>query len=89
MDAFLIAQSRSLHSEDPAAFMRGFFRGLHPSGDVDTAREVSRLTKAGEAPLAAGLLEGLAAVNAKAGMPTQCADPFWKRNRLGRRRVTA
>jgi hypothetical protein len=85
MDAFLIAQSRSQSSEDPGAFMRGFFRGLYPSGDVDTAREVSRLTKAGETALAAGLLEGLAAVNAAAGLPTECTDPFWKRNRLGRR----
>ncbi|MET9222424.1 hypothetical protein ABZX65_27170 [Streptomyces sp. NPDC003300] len=89
MDALKIAGARSLTADNPEAFLLAFNAGLHAAElDVDSARFLRSLLVDGHASSAAGFLEGLAAANAAAGLPTECADPFWKRNQLGRR-VTA
>lgn len=84
-----MAEARANVSEDPASFWLAFHAGRAAAeSDVDTARFLRSLLVDGHASSAAGFLEGLAAVNGAAGLPTSSAAPFWRRNDL-RKRVAA
>lgn len=85
-----IAAIRAHDVESPESFMLAFHAGHAADGqDVDTARFLRSLLDDGHASSAAGFLEGLAAANAEAGMPTSSADPFWRRNAMRTKRVAA
>lgn len=90
MTPMQIASERAERTENPASFWLAFHAGhAAADADVDTARFLRSLLVDGHASSAAGFLEGLAAANAEAGMPTACADPFWRRNLLHVKRVSA
>lgn len=78
-----IAEAHSLRVKDPESFLLAFHAGYTAGGaDVDTARFLYSLLADGHASSAAGFLEGLAAANADAGMPTTATDPYWRRHPL-------
>lgn len=84
MTAAEIAARRAAHAADPQSFLLAFHAGhAAVEQDVDTARVLRSMLADGHASSAAGFLEGLAAANADAGMPTRPEDPFW-RYRLSR-----
>lgn len=78
-----IAADRALGVEDPESFLLAFHAGRSAAGaDVDTAQFLRSLLADGHASSAAGFLEGLAAANAEAGMPTTPTNPYWRRHQL-------
>lgn len=78
-----IAYARSLMVEDPQSFMLAFHAGQHAAAsDVDTAQFLRSLLNDGHSSSAAGFIEGMAAANAEAGMPTKPDAPYWRRNVL-------
>lgn len=80
---FSIAKARSLSVEDPESFLLAFNAGFHAAElDVDSAQFLRSLIVDGHASSAAGFIEGLAAANRLAGLPTEPVDPFWKRHKL-------
>jgi len=83
MSVFSIAKARSRSVSDPESFLLAFNAGLHAAElDVDSAQFLRSLIVDGHPSSAAGFIEGLAAANALAGLPMECADPFWRRHKL-------
>lgn len=67
-----IAEARSLTVEDPTSFLLAFNAGRRAAEmDVDTAVFLRSLCIADRPSEAAGFIEGMAATNAEAGMPTK------------------
>lgn len=87
-----IAAVRADCTSDPGSFLFAFHAALDAAvHDIDTARVLHSMVADGHASSAAGWIEGLAAANAEAGMPTQPDDPHWRvrASRNARKAVTA
>jgi hypothetical protein len=90
MNRLDIAVDRAMGTEQPEQFLLAYHLGLHAAQrDVNTASYLQGLIAHDNAPAAAGFLEGIAAANANAGMPTESDGPFWRRNLLRGKQVAA
>jgi len=74
-----IARTRAERSADPIAFLEAYTTALQadPWG-LDVEQLLHAAQRSGHAPQAAGLIEGLAALHAAAGMPTEATPTHRK-----------